>query len=330
MRRRALLASGVALLPFAGCLSTVPGGGGAAGSDMAAELPTASLSMEPVEDAAITPRVLYTVTPEYGSGRRTPEAALIDRIEREGSTTTERTRPPLPGDRPLAYDGTVYRLAYEVIEETPATRFSVKVDIVNGDEREDRTIEFSELPAVDREVFERNGLASGEVVGIGTTLLYTDREVERSMLVPETDVSVIEWASGAEAEWVVDDAYETTLNTYRYTIEGTTPASEFGARVRERVEWELSGLPDAERDIVEAAVEDRYVVPPDEAPPPALESLVERFRRHDRVEESTSEYRNGVSGPYLVRYDGEIYWTQLSVRPSAFGSGTETGTPTPT
>ena len=297
---------------------------------MAAELPTASLSMEPVEDAAIPPRVLYTVTPEYGSGRRTPEAALLDRIEREGTATTERTRPPLREDRPLAYDGTVYRLAYEVTEETPATRFSVKVDIVTGDEREGRTIEFSELPAVDREVFERNGLASGEVVGIGTTLLYTEQEVEQSTLVPETNVSVIEWDTGSEAEWVVDDAYETTLNTYRYTIEGTTPASEYGARVRERFAWALPELPDAERDIVEAAVEDRYVVPPDETPPPALESLVERFRPHDRVEESTSEYRDGVSGPYLVRYGGEVYWTRLSVRPSAFGPGTETGTPTST
>ena len=297
---------------------------------MAAELPTASLSMEPVEDAGIPPRVLYTVTPEYGSGRRTPEAALIDRIEREGVATTERTRPPLPEDRPLAYDGTVYRLAHEVTGETPATRFSVKVDIVTGDEREGRTVAFSDLPAVDRGVFERNGLASGEVVGIGTTLLYTEREVERSTLVPETNVSVIEWASGAEAEWVVDEGYETTLNTYRYTIEGTTPASEYGARIRERSAWELPKLPEAERDVVEAAIEDRYVVPPDETPPPALESLVERFRPHDRVEESSSEYRDGVSGPYLVRYGGEVCWTRLSIRPSAFGPGTETGTSTST
>lgn len=327
MRRRALLTSGVVLLPFAGCLSAAPGGGsGAAGSNGAAELPTASLSMEPIDDAGIPSRVLYDATPE-GSGERTPGRELLDRLERDGSATVEGTRPPLPGDRPLVYGGTVYRLAYEVTAETPATRFSVTVDVVNGDEREGRTVAFADLPAVDREVFERNGLASGEVVGVGTTLLYTDAEAERSALVPETDVSVIEWASGGEAEWVVDDAHGTTLDTYRYTVEGTTPASEFGARVRERFVWELSGLSDAERGIVEAAVEDRYVVPPEEAPPRALESLVERFRPHDRVEESTSEYRDRLSGPYLVRYDGDPYWTRLSARPSAFGSGTGTRTP---
>ena len=328
MRRRALLASGVGLLPLAGCLSAIPGGGsGLAGSNGAAEVPTASLSMESVGDADIPARVLYTVTAEYGNGKRTPEAALIDRAEREGSATVERTRPPLPEDRPLAYGETVYRLAYEVTEETPAIRFSVKVDIVNGDERAGRTVRFADLPAVDREVFERNGLASGEVVGVGTTLLYTEREVERSALVPETDVAVIEWGSGSEAEWVVDDAHETTLSTYRYTVERATPASEHGREVRERFAWELSDLDDAEREVVESAIGDRYVVAPDETPSPTLASLVERFRPHDRVEESSSEYRDGVSGPYLVRYDGETYWTRLSVRPSAFGPDTGTRTP---
>lgn len=328
MRRRALLSSGIALLPLAGCLSALPDAGGAAGSNLVAEAPTASLSMEVIDAAEIPTRVLYTVTPEYGNGERTPEAALLDRIEREGTASTAGTEPPLPRDRPLAYEDTVYRLAYGVTEETPATRFSVKVDIVNGDEREGRTVEFSDLPAVDREVFRRRGLADGEVIGIGTTLLYTDDEAERSALVPETDVSVIEWDSGSEAEWVVDDAYETTLNTYRYTVEETTPAREVGARLRHRFEWDLSGLTDAEREIVGAAIDDRYVVGPDETPSPALESLVERFRPHDRVQEARSEYRDDVSGPYLVSYDGELYWTGLSVRPSAFGSGTETRTPT--
>lgn len=324
MRRRALLGTGIALLPLAGCLSAVPGGSGGAGSNGAAELPTASLSMEAVEDAGIPARVLRTVTPD-GSGKRTPESELLDRVEREGSATVDRTRPPLPGDRPLVYGETVYRLSYEVIEETPATRFSVKVDIVDGDERDGRTVRFADLPAVDREVLERNGLASGEVVGIGTTLLYADSEVDRSALVPETDVAVIEWDSGSEAEWVVDGAHETALKTYRYTVEGTTPASEYGREVRERFAWDLSGLDGAEREIVEAAIEDRYVVGPDETAPPALASLVERFRPHDRVGESRSEYRDDVSGPYLLEYDGDTYWTRLSVRPSAFGSGT--GTP---
>jgi len=321
MRRRALLGSGIALLPLAGCLSAVPGESGAAGSNAAAELPTFRLAMETIDVAEIPARMLYSVTPD-GSGKPTPESELLDRAEREGSATVERTRPPLPEDRPLAYGGTVYRLAYEVTEETPATRFSVKVDVVDGDEREGRTVRFPELPAVDRTVFERNGLASGEVVGIGTTLLYTDSEVERSVLVPETDVSVIEWDSGSQAEWVVDDDHRTTLHTYRYTVQATTPAGEYGREVRERFGWELSGLDGAEREIIEAAIEDRYVVAPDETPSPAVASLVERFRPHDRVEESTSEYRDDVGGPYLLGYDEELYWARLSVRPSALDTET--------
>jgi hypothetical protein len=229
MRRRALLTSGVALLPLAGCPSAVPGGGaGAAGSNAAAEPPTARLSMDAIEDAEIPSRLLYDVTSE-GSDERTPGSERLDRLERDGSATVDRTRPPLPDDQPLVYGDTVYRLASEVTAGTPAIRFSVTVDVVTRDEREGRTVRFSKLPAVDREVFERNGLASGEVLGIGTTLLYTEAEVERSALVPET-----------------------TLNTYRYTVEGTTPASEYGREARERSAWGLSGVSDPEREIPDA------------------------------------------------------------------------------
>jgi hypothetical protein len=331
MRRRALLTTGSALLAsVAGCLSGLRSESPLAGSDAAARLPTARLSMAPIEDADIPGKILYSVPTEYESGEQPPEAALIERAAREGSATIERTREPLPTDRPVAYDDTVYRLDHEVTAETPATRFSVKIDIVTGDEPPGRTVQFADLPAVDRAVFERRGFHEGEVVGIGTTLLYTDPQVEQSALVPETDVVVIEWANGNRAEWVVDDSYDTTLSTYRYTVEETTPASEFGRRVRERVGWELSGLSAAERDIVESATEDdgqghgHYVVGPDETPPEAMVSLVERFRPHDRVEEEQSEYRNPLSGPYLVDYDGTTYWANLGVYRPPFTSPTPT------
>lgn len=324
MRRRALLASGAALLPLAGCVSAIrDGSSSSAGSNGAARLPTASLSMEPIEVAELPSKVCYTVPTEYGTGEPTPEGQLIERAERDGSATVERTREPLPDDRPIVYRDAVYQLDYEVVAETPATDFSVKIDVVTGDEPDGRTVRFSELPEVDREVFARRGFDTGEVVGIGTTLLYTDAQVERSALVPETDIVIIEWANGNRAEWVVDGSHETTLNTYRYTIAETTPASEYGSRIRERYEWGLSGLSEAERDVVETAIREErgpnetpsraYVVGPEETPPEPLVALVDRFRSHDRVREDEAQYRNAVAGPYLVRYEGTLYWAQLSV-----------------
>lgn len=313
MRRRALLAGGTALLP------TLAGCAGLGRSDLAAEAPTARLSMTPVSDADVARRVHYALeSGEVDAG--TDRATLMNRLTSDGEATTERVDPLLPDDRPVVYDGTVYRLAREVVEETPATVFSVKIDIVDGDERDGRTVAFPDLPAVDRRVLEREGFADGEPVGVGTTVLYTDAEVEASVLVPETDVSIIEWPEhGSEAEWVVDDGYDRTLKRFRYSVAESTPASEVGADLRERFAWTLSGLPDAERDLVERAIEATaaedehgYVVVPDETPSPAFTSLAERFSRHGQVRGPGEETPDtGLSGTYLVHYDRSLYWTVL-------------------
>lgn len=333
MRRRALLASGLSTVLLGGCLSSVPDVP-VLGDSEPARPPTAYLSMEHVDDARIAEKVLGRVTPAYEGGKRTTEAAIIEEAVRDGAATVERARIPLRTEHPVVYEGTVYWLDHEIVEADPATWFHVVVDIVTGGEPSGRTVAFADLPAVDRQAFETRGLDEGENIGVGTSLLYTDEQVDRSVLVPETDIVIIEWENGNRASWAVDGSHETTRKTYRYTVEETMPASEHGAEVREQYAWELSGLSDAERDIVEAAVTDEretgetpdgtpdrpYAVGPEETPSASLVSLVDRFRPHEQAPGSGTRAAEGVSGHYLVRYDGTVYWTYLAVREAVFES----------
>lgn len=210
-----------------------------------------------------------------------------------------------------------------MIEETPATKYSVKVDIVTGSVTEADAIQFADLPAVDQEEFSAHGLADGDPVGVGTTFLYTDAERHQSVLVPESEYSYLTWDDGTEAEWVVDDAYDTTLNTYRYTADQVTTAADYGQQMRERFAFELSGLPEVQRDIVETAITDgQYIVGPDETPPDALVALADRFRGHEQAHGLDETGEGDLSGTYLVRYQGDVYWTTLVIQRDALQTTT--------
>jgi len=312
MRRRALLATAATSLPaiIAGCTS--PGGLG--GSNAAAEAPTARLELTTIADANLPSKVLYTVRPAEGNDAT---AQLLDRII-DGGATTKATRPPFPEQQDIAYKDSVYELSYEVIEETPATRYSVKVDIVTDSVIEAEAIQFADLPEVDQEEFASHGLADGDPVGIGTTFLYTDAEREQSVLVPESEYSYITWDDGTEAEWVVDDAYNTTLNSYHYSADQVATAADYGHQMRERFSFELVGLPEAQQDIVETAITDGpYVVGPDDTPSDALVTLANRFRGHEQAHGLDEDGEGDLSGTYLVRYQGDVYWTTLVVQSDA-------------
>ncbi|WP_458207868.1 hypothetical protein [Haladaptatus sp. NG-SE-30] len=322
MRRRALLASGTGVLAaaMAGCAGL--GLNSSAGSsNLVGKAPAARLSMTSVTNPELPRKVLYTVEANDDHNGRTQ---LFERIL-DGETTVEGTRPPLPADRHLLYDDAVYRLSRDVLEQTPATRYSVKVDIVEGSVDESETIRFSDLPTVDREAFGEKGLASGETIGIGTTFLYTNAERNRSVLVPESEYSVITWKDGSQAEWVVDDAYQTTVNTYRYSAERVASGEEYGRQLRERFAFELENLPDPQREIVETAIEEsHYLVDSDETPSSALLSLARRFRKHEHPTALDEDGVGDRNGSYLVQFDETVYWTVLMVHDDGVRTATRT------
>lgn len=309
MHRRQVLASAAALLPAAaGCVAS-PGESADLG---VAELPTATLSMEAVEDAAIAEKLTHS---EMSDDERT----LLDRVVEEGSVTVGwYQEPPLHTQLPLLHEGAVYRASRSVVERRPAIDYSVKIDIPQRTPDPASTVRFADLPAADRAVFEREGFASGEVVGVGTVLTYTPDEEAASVLVPDPEYDYISWESGETAEWVVDDSWETEQQRYRFAVERVAAASEYGAGIREEFAFAFGDLTDGERDIVESAVETEhgYTVEAEATPSPAFERLVDRFRRHEEVavhDEPSPE----VSGHYLVRHDGAVHWTRLRVYETA-------------
>jgi hypothetical protein len=51
---------------------------------------------------------------------------------------------------------------------------------------------------------------------------------------------------------------------------------------------------------------------------------VERFRGREQAHGLDGEAGGDLSGPYLVEYESDVYWTVLVVSDEAFGTGTET------
>ena len=306
MHRRQVLAATAALLPAAaGCVGSPAGSGNLADP---LEMPTATLSMDAVGDAAVAAEFAHHELPD-------DERALLARVVDEGAATVGwYQEPPLHTGRPLLHEGVVHRLSRTVVERRPATNYAVKVDIPQTTPDEAATVRFGDLPAADRAVFEREGFAGGEVVGVGTVFTYTPGQEADSVLVPEPEYDYVAWSDGTTAEWVVDDSWTTEQRRYRYQAERVATASEYGAGIRREHAWTLEGLPAAEREIVRTAIEEEqgYTVASEATPSPAFESLVDRFRPHDEV----AVHREPdplVGGQYLVRHEGSVYWTELRV-----------------
>lgn len=301
-RRDVLIGTGSTIaLALAGC--TAPAGHGAA------EVPSANLRMDAIEEAALPTKVLFSVGVD-GPGWR---ADLMDDIL-DGETTVTRTRPPLPDGEHVYYDDVVYALDYDVIAQTPATSFQIKIDIVEGSVNESEAIQFSELPRVDRKKFASRGWAEGGTFGLGTSVLYTHTEREKSALVPESDYSYIVWEDGSEARWIVEDAYETTVNTYEYSAEQYLTAAAYGRKMRDRMGFTLSELTDEQQNIVTTAIDERrYTVESDRTPSPPFRKLADRFREQEQAHALDAEAEGDLNGAYIVQYRERIYWTVLTL-----------------
>ncbi|MFB6172128.1 MAG: hypothetical protein ABEJ23_06315 [Haloarculaceae archaeon] len=325
MDRRTLLASGAALAgtAFAGCLGDWSGA-----SAGVAHAPAMSLRMAPATDETIADRVTYDA--RLDDERRRP---LIDALP-DGTATVQATDPPVPADRPFVYDGAVYSFSHRVVDATPATTFEVVLDPVEGTPAADETVRYESLPAVDRATFAARGWDDVSTLGFGTTVLYRDSEIPDSALVPRPDRSVIVWSDGARGRFEVRGSYDTTLSTYRYAAtQVSDSAAALGADVRERHAFALTDLSPSEAGIVRTATEEPgYAVPAGEQVPAPARSLLARFRGASEVDpvwETGAD--DSLSGSYLVRREGDVYWTSLSVSSSVEGPGDTTtrGTSTP-
>ena len=80
-------------------------------------------------------------------------------------------------------------------------------------------------------------------------------------------------------------------------------ATEYATALRDRYEFELSGLSDAEREVIEGALNDTNYIENDGND--GFASLVDRFRDHESV------VQNDHYGYYVVSYEGRLYWAEM-------------------
>lgn len=277
--------------PFAGCVE--PGG---------------ALAMTPVPDDEAVGREATRSIDE----NRDPDAVslLADALEGDG-TSVEAERPPFRPDRPVAFDGRVYAVHWAVEDERTESGYVVSAIVGEGDD-EPLTPEadFADVPGVDRAAladlpdlvgeYRRNDHPADQHLGTDGTFYHED-DLEESVLVPEQEYAVI--AVEGEPIRLETRPHERVVETYRYDLEvlGETLA-DYGERLRE-LPFPLEGLTDAERDLVEEAIDDgQAVVGRDDE---AFVGVGETLLEHEPI------YEDDYTGEWLVTYEGTSYWAEL-------------------
>lgn len=291
MRRRHYLASAAALLagPLAGCAH-----------------PNAVLVMDEVSDAEIADRASRSVDghPEF-------ETLVAEAVE-NGSANASGNSPPLDTDQPVEYSGRYYELTATEMDSRETTQYGLSVDLTPTSETPDgEVVAFEDLPEVDRDVLDEllpdEGEASDDRGDERVVRFYSEAMAEDSALVPDGGYDAVVY----EGERYAIDVKERTRteSDYRYEAEEVAAsAGEYGASVREEYAFTLSGLSDAERDVVREAIEDGYY---EGSADDAFSSVARRFRDHPGFD--TGEW----GGEWVVRYDGTVYWADLQHPPSA-------------
>lgn len=291
MRRRHYLASTAALLagPLAGCAH-----------------PNAVLVMNEVSTAEIAERASRSVDRSRDDGRIVAEAV------ENGSADTTGNSPPLDTDRTVEFDGRYYELSVEETESRARTQYGLDVGLDSGSRSPDgEAVDYDDLPEVDRDVL-YDLLPDGGETPEGRSdqrvvRWYSAPMAEDSALVPDSEFDAVRYEDGRYPIDVVERTR--TESDYRYeATEIAGSAGEYGATAREEYLFTLSGLSDAERDVVEEAIGEGYY---EGSADDAFSSVASRFREHPGFD--TDEW----GGEWLVRYEGTDYWGDLQHPPSA-------------
>lgn len=287
-RRTALSIVGVLVLgTLAGC--------SAAGS---LELHDASTDAA-LADRASRPTTLPAEGPTHGR-------ELVRSAIENGSATARSRRPLVEPGLPFARAGRYYNVSWTVEARHPGTAVDVAIDY-NGTADPGGTVAYEDLSARDKVAIDRllpprtDHRRSGYEFGTGITYNATERN--RSVLIAESAAAVR--FDGETYPVRVGDPEPVTIRTYRYTasvVANTTAA--YANHLRERYLFALSNLSEAEREVVETAIEDTYYA--EDTDDRAFESVMDRLQEHDAIR------REDYRGTWLVRFDGAVYLADLS------------------
>ncbi|WP_336330996.1 hypothetical protein [Haloarcula sp. CGMCC 1.2071] len=283
MRRRQFLASGTALLSVAvaGCghPSVVLDMDDATAADIADEV-----SMSPSPESAE-----YTVASEAvenGSAMRRGRYELFDR------TDTVRI------------DDAFYEVSETALESSDVTVYEVRIDFDPADSTaEIGDIAYEELPTADRQrldpIISDDNPPTGDGYDVGVGYGTAEEVGDGSVFVPERQYDII--VHDGDRYRVTVSTRTTTETEYRY--EATEVASDvdsFADQIRDQYLFTLSGLSEAEREVVEEAIDGGYFEDNE-----AFESVTDRIREHEGIE-VTDSY-----GTWLLEYEQVEYLTYV-------------------
>ena len=283
MRRRQVLASGAALLsvPLAGCGH-----------------PPVVLDMEDATAERIADEVSMTVDAESdaypvvasalenGSTTRTGRYELFDRVDT------------------VRFNGSVYEVSETRLESSEVTVYEVLLD-VNPDDTtpELGAIDYDDLPEADRQRLDAvvSGDTPPEAEGYDIGVSYGSAEEvgDGSVFVPVRQYDIL--VHDGSRYRVAVDSRTAPEATYRYELTAVATSVEaFADQVRAEYLFTLSGLSDAERAVVEEAIDGGYFEDDD-----AFRSVVDRIRKHEGLDV------DDFYGTWLLEYEASEYITYV-------------------
>ncbi|OAQ51350.1 hypothetical protein HTG_17590 [Natrinema mahii] len=281
MRRRQFLASGTALLSVvvAGCAHppVVLDLDEATAEDIAAEV---SVTVEPgSEEYTLVESAL-----ENGSAVRSERDELFDRAD------TVRFEDSF-------YDVSETRLASG---ERTVYEVFIAVDPVNSTP-ELGEIEYNDLPETDRQhldqIVSKDRTRGEDGSDIGVEYGTGEKVGTGSVFVPEQQYDIL--VHNGNRYRISVDSRTPSETLYRYEVSEVASGVEpFADQVRDRYQFTLTGLSDAERDVVEEAIDGGYFQDDD-----AFRSVVDRIRNHRGI--NVADFY----GTWLLEYERAEYLT---------------------
>ncbi|WP_158855179.1 hypothetical protein [Halorhabdus sp. CUG00001] len=264
-----------------------------------------SLSMDPAPNAtAIANHASIDLADLDTEPSRLVRGAVAD-----SGPTAEGDHPPFRPDRPVAVDGRYYTVTWSAIDSKQVPEFALTLE-KSPTNTTGGSIAYEELPAVDRRALPApdSGLIADDE-DIATLAVYNESEQELSVLVSEPRYELVEFGART-VRLTVDGPSPKTISTYRYDASPVANSSEaLAGRLEAASLFTLSNLSSGERSIVTKAIGDSHYV---DSESDAWTRLVERFAAADPVYALDTNDPEYVDGEYLVRYDGTVYWVDIS------------------
>lgn len=283
MRRRQFLAGGTTLLAAA-----VAGCGH----------PSVVLDMDDATAADIANQVSISPDPESA------EYAVVSAAIENGSATRRGRSELFDRTDTVRINDSFYEVSETPLESNEVTVYEVRIDFDPSDSAaEIDEIAYEELPAADRQrldpIIADEEPPTGEGYDVGVGYGTAEEVGDGSVFVPEQQYDII--VHDGDRYRVTVSTRTTTETEYRYeATEVASGVDSFADRIRDQYLFALTGLSDAEREVVEEAIDGGYFEDDE-----AFRAVTDRIRDHEGIE-VTDSY-----GTWLLEYEQVEYLTYV-------------------